>query len=53
MSRTHKYNFSVPTLHGAQSAVILGSHHPEPKSLCSSGRVVLIPEVVAVLLGLR
>jgi len=37
MSRTHKSNFSAPTLHGAQSAVILGSHHPEPKSLRSSG----------------
>jgi len=37
MNRTHKSNFSAPTLHGAQSAVILGSHHPEPKSLRSSG----------------
>ena len=37
MSRTHKSNFSASTLHGAQSAVILGSHHPEPKSLRSSG----------------
>ena len=38
MSRTHKSNFSVPTLHGAQSAVMLGSHHPDPKSLRNSGR---------------
>jgi len=37
MSRTHKSNFSVPALHGAQSAVILGSHHPDSKSLHNSG----------------
>ena len=37
MSRIHKSNFSVPILHGAQSAVILGSHHPDPKSLHNSG----------------